>query len=369
MLKLSKGRKGRVKARLVLRDGSSFNGYSFGAELSSSGEVVFNTGMSGYVESLSDPSYKGQILVLTYPLIGNYGVPPPEREQGILKWFESEHIHLAGLAVSDYSEEYSHHDAKESLAEWLRREGVPAITGIDTRMLTRKLREKGVMAGKIVIGKDVPFRELDKENLVAMVSTEEVVEYKPLKRKHARVCLIDCGVKNNIIRELLRRGVEVVRVPWDYDASGVRADGYLISNGPGNPEVCRPTINQADKIMREGKPLFGICLGHQIMALAAGGSTYKLKYGHRGQNQPCIDNRGKAFITSQNHGYAVKQDTLSDEWTSWFTNLNDGTNEGIINRKKPFMAVQFHPEASPGPLDTSFIFDIFTKVIKNGKKD
>lgn len=343
------------KAKLILEDGTIFEGSSFGAEKPISGEVVFNTGMVGYPESLTDPSYKGQILTLTYPLVGNYGVPSKEH-------FESENIQINALVISDYSDDYHHWNARHSLQEWLKKENIPAIQGIDTRELTKKLREKGVMLGKIIFDEDIEIEDPNKKNLVAEVSTKQPITYESGEK---RILLIDCGVKQNIIRCLLKRNVTVIRAPWDYDISKEKFDGILISNGPGDPKMCKETIAQIKKAIQKETPIFGICLGNQILALAAGADTYKLKYGHRSQNQPCIDlETKKCYITSQNHGYAVNQETLPEEWKPWFTNANDGTNEGIKHKTKPFFSVQFHPEHSCGPIDTEYLFDKFLGHIK-----
>lgn len=355
-------------AKLVLEDGSIFTGFSFGAERNSAGEVVFNTGMCGYNESLTDPSYRGQILMLTYPLIGNYGVPEKIKKHGMMQNFESERIQVSGLVVSEYSANYSHYEAVESLGEWLKEEKIPAITGIDTRALTQKLREHGVMLGKIVVsendGKKLEFEDPNKRNLVAEASCKKVQKYEAGRKT---VALIDCGVKNSIIRSFLRRNVSVLRVPWDYDliGSSEKFSAIVISNGPGDPKMATKTIETTKQAMKEKIPVFGICMGNQILALAAGGNTYKLKYGHRSQNQPCVlEGTKKCYITSQNHGYAVDVKSLSKEWEPWFTNANDKTNEGIKHKTKPFMSVQFHPEATPGPVDTGFLFDLFLKKVK-----
>ena len=342
--------------KLYLEDGTVFEGKSFGAPVDVAGEVVFNTGMTGYVESLSDPSYAGQIVVLTYPLVGNYGVPDK-------KFFESTKMQIAGLVVSEYSENYSHHDAKESLAAWLTASGVPAITGVDTRALTKRLREHGVMLGQLVeSGKAGTFTDPNEENLVAQVSPKKKTVYGngPIK-----IMLIDCGCKENIVRSLVRPETTVVRVPWDYDFTHEEYRALAISNGPGDPTKCAATIGYIRKAMAAGKPVVGVCLGNQLLALAAGAKTYKLKYGHRGQNQPCIDaETGRCYITSQNHGFAVDTDSLPPEWKEWFVNANDGSNEGIAHRSKPWRSVQFHPEATPGPTDTAWIFDRFIEDLK-----
>lgn len=349
--------------KLVLEDGSVFHGSSFGSEKSSAGEVVFNTGMVGYPETLTDPSYKGQILAFTYPLIGNYGIPGDEKEDRILKYFESDKIQISGLIVSNYSENYSHWNAKKSLSDWLKENNIPAIEGIDTRQLTKKLREKGTMLGKIVYGNDdIELEDPNRINLVADVSIKEPIIYEKGKTK---AVVIDCGVKNNIIRSLLKRNITVIRVPWDYDFLKLEFNALLISNGPGDPKMAKETIANVKKALENNIPTFGICLGNQILALAAGGDTYKLKYGHRSQNQPCLEiGTKRCFITSQNHGYAVDIKSLPDEWKPWFVNVNDNTNEGIRHISKPFMSIQFHPEATPGPVDTGFLFDKFLEMIK-----
>ncbi len=352
------------KAKLVLNDGSEYVGKSFGYETNTNGEVVFNTGMVGYPETLTDPSYRGQILTMTFPLIGNYGVPDKDIENGLLKYFESDNIHCRGLIVSGYSENYSHWNAVRSLSDWLKEEKIPAVFGIDTRKLTRKLRESGTMPGKIIINnkKKIDFENIDELDLVSQVSVKKPVEYKKGKTK---VILVDCGTKNNIIQAFLKRDITVLRVPHDYNFLNEETDGIIISNGPGNPKICKETIKNVRKAVKKEIPILGVCLGSQIIALAVGADTYKLKYGHRGHNQPCNElGTRKCYITSQNHGYAVDTDSLPMDWREWFVNENDGTNEGIIHISKPFFAAQFHPEASPGPDDTEFIFDLFLRALK-----
>ncbi len=349
--------------RLILENGMVFHGKSFGAETPSSGEVVFNTAMVGYPESLTDPSYEGQILTLTYPIIGNYGVPPMSKTNGISDFFESDHIHVKGLIVQDYSHEYSHWNANESLSEWLKSENIPAIYGIDTRMLTKILREKGAMLGKIVFDNEneVEYYDPSLENLVAKTSCKEVIEYK---NGDKRVVLVDCGTKLNIVRELLKQKVHLIRVPWDYDFSQIDYDGVFISNGPGSPDHCEATVQNIRKAMEGNKPIFGICMGNQLLSKAAGGSVYKLKYGHRSHNQPVRKvGTNTCFITSQNHGYAVDESKLGEDWVPYFTNMNDGTNEGIRHKTKPFFSVQFHPEAASGPTDTRNFFEDFVNML------
>ena len=353
--------------KLLLEDGIELQGKSFGSRTSVSGEVVFNTAMTGYPESLTDPSYKGQILVLTYPLIGNYGVAGNEIENGLPKYFESNKLHISGLVVSDYSFEYSHWNAKMSLADWLKREKIPGIFGIDTRALTKRLREKGTMLGKIIFKNDkVDLYDPNKDNLVDKVSTREKVIYG--KGKY-RIVLIDCGVKYNIIRNLLKRDTTVIRVPSNYNIFEEKYDGLFISNGPGDPKMCKETIKNLNKAFEDDKPIMGICLGNQLMALASGADTYKLKYGHRSHNQPVIKvGTTKAYITSQNHGFAIDNNTLTKDWEPLFINLNDNTNEGMKHKTKPFFSSQFHPEATGGPVDTEYLFDEFLDSVKRYTK-
>ncbi|WP_455496871.1 glutamine-hydrolyzing carbamoyl-phosphate synthase small subunit [Coprobacter sp.] len=348
---------------LILDDGSKFSGISFGYEKPTAGEVVFNTAMSGYPESLTDPSYSGQIMVLTYPLIGNYGVPPHSFDRNLSTFLESEKIHADGIIVSDYSDNYSHWNGIESLGEWLKQEKIAGVTGIDTRELTKLLREKGSMKGKIVFTdeNEIDFIDPNKINQVARVSTTKIITYGNGKK---RIILVDCGVKHNIIRCLLKRDVTVIRVPWDYDFNTIEYDGLFISNGPGDPDTCEVTVKHIREAMKKEKPIFGICMGNQLLAKAGGASTYKLKYGHRSHNQPVrLVGTERCFITSQNHGFAVNNNTLSDEWEPLFVNMNDGTNEGIRHKSKPFFSVQFHPEAASGPTDTEFLFDRFIEMI------
>ena len=343
-------------ARLELEDGSVFHGKSFGFPRSVSGEVVFNTGMVGYPEALTDPSYRGQILVLTFPLVGNYGVPRTRIVDGIDTAFESDRIQVSALVVSEVTAVHSHWDSQVSLQKWLHCESVPGLSGVDTRALTRYLRERGTLLGKIIVDdEDVPFYDPNKDDLLAQVSKPERIEYK---RGATRIVVVDCGCKNSIIRNLLDRNVTVIRVPFDYDFLQEEANGIVISNGPGDPKVCRKTIANVRRAMDRRIPILGICLGNQILALAAGADTYKLKYGHRSQNQPCIEVRTKrCFVTSQNHGYAVDPQTLPSDWEPSFVNANDSTVEGLRHRCLPFESVQFHPEGRPGPLDTSYLFN------------
>jgi carbamoyl-phosphate synthase small subunit len=354
-------------AKLVLEDGSIFEGISIGAEISVEGEVVFSTGMVGYNQSLTDPSYCGQILVFAYPLIGNYGVPALRTgAQGVPLNFESKNIQVSGVVVSEASAEPSHYSAARSFSEWLNTEQVPGIAGIDTRRLIRLLREHGVMKGQI-LGEEMaePIRdELKAHAPVKLVSPKDVVRYKGGPGA-PRIALVDCGVKANILRILLAEGAEVIRLPWDYPFDGIEYDGLFLSNGPGDPKACTKTIAHLRRALSEPRPIFGICLGTQLMALAAGADTYKLKYGHRGQNQPAVETAsGRCYITSQNHGYAVHEDSLPPDWEPWFLNGNDGTVEGIRSSVAPFRAVQFHPEGCPGPRDTQFLIEEFLQEAK-----
>ena len=369
-------------AMLILSDGTTFKGQSFGAKVDSDGEVVFNTAMTGYPESMTDPSYRGQILVTTFPLVGNYGVPSEElNEWGFSKNYESENIHVNGLVVSQVSETFSHFAAVSSLQNWMEHHGVPGITGIDTRALTKHLREKGVMLGRIIsddsaITDAKNIDDPNTRNLVAEVSIKELVTYDPPKdapQTGLTILAYDCGMKRNIIRSFLKRGVRVVRVPWDFDLVSYDGplDGFFISNGPGDPKTCVPTINAIKKAIESDMPTFGICLGNQLLALAIGGDTYKLPYGHRGINQPCVEitdaQEHHCVITSQNHGFAVS-DKLPEGWKVWWKNANDGTVEGIRHDSGKFFSVQFHPESTPGPEDANYLFDEFVEVMVKNKK-
>ena len=396
-----------MKLKLILKDGTEVIGESFGYWPKSKkpsrkfqkikigepikghffvdGEVVFNTGMVGYPETFTDPSYRGQILVCTYPMIGNYGVPSERNlklenrnskiisnfkfpiSSQVSEKFESNHVHLKGLIISEYCEEPSHWQSKKTLSDFLIKHKIPAIKGVDTRALTQKLREHGVMLGKIVdetvlYSKDMKFDDPNVNNLVAEVSVSKKTVLKPKGKTRATVILYDCGTKHNIIRSFLDRGIKVIRLPWNYDLKSVKEkyDGVFVSNGPGDPATVDRTIENVKWAMKENKTIFGICLGCQIMGIAAGAKTYKLKYGHRSANQPCSDvNTDRCYITSQNHGYAVNEKTLPKGWKVWFRNANDGTVEGIRHTTKPWFSVQFHPEASPGPEDAAYLFDYF----------
>ena len=353
---------------LVLSDGTKFHGKSFGYDAPVAGEVVFNTAMMGYPESLTDPSYAGQLLTMTFPLVGNYGVPPFSIEaNGISTFMESNKIYASAIIVSDYTEQYSHWNAVESLGDWLKREHVPGITNIDTRELTKVLREHGVMMGKILFDDEpdnIPEANYEGVNFVDLVSTKEIIRYNEGAGK--KVILVDCGVKANIIRSLINRGVEVIRVPWNYDYTSMDYDGLFLANGPGDPDMCVDAVNVIRKQMSMSKkPICGICMGNQLLSKAAGATIYKLKYGHRGHNQPVrMVGTNKCYITSQNHGYAVDASTLDKDWKELFVNMNDGSNEGICHVENPWFTSQFHPEACSGPVDTYFMFDKFVETLR-----
>lgn len=344
-----------MRATLTFKDGTVFEGNSFGYESGAAGEVAFSTSMTGYPESLTDPSYRGQILTLSYPLIGNYGVPPK-------KYWESDAIQVSGLVVSRYSDSPPvHAQSIMSLSDWLKEYKIPALEISDTRAIVKKIRDGGAALVTIEFEKKISFSDPNARNLVAEVSTRGVAKLGTGKKK---IVLIDCGVKENIIRELLKRDTTVIRVPWDYDIVGnnLNCDGVLVSNGPGDPKMADVTIRNVKKILSKKIPVFGICLGNQILALAAGGDTFKLPFGHRGQNQPCAEvGTNKCYITTQNHGFAIGK--IPEGFKEWFVNSNDKTNEGIIHKKLPFMSVQFHPEAAPGPMDTTWLFDFFISKI------
>jgi carbamoyl-phosphate synthase small subunit len=354
---------------LVLQSGAEFEGYLFGAQTASSGEVVFNTGMVGYPESITDPSYYGQILVLTYPLIGNYGVPSDERDaHGIPRHFESDRVQIRGLVTATYHGEYHHWNASRSLGDWLAAEGVPGIYGIDTRALTRHLRVRGTELGRIVV-EGVPetdWYDPSKENVVARVSRPRPQTYGI---GDVRVGVVDCGVKNNIVRCLLKRNATVTVVPWDADLANLEYDGLVLSNGPGDPEQTVDLAHRIAPLLDDPRPIFGICLGCQVMGMATGARTFKLPFGHRGQNQPVAEKpTGRWAITSQNHGYAVDASTVSNAWEVWYTNGNDDTVEGLRLRGGPHRSVQFHPEAVCGPVDTGYLFDLFLEDVRRAKR-
>jgi len=361
-----------MKLKLILKDGTEVIGKSFGYLLKKDefvdGEVVFNTAMVGYSETFTDPSYRGQILVCTYPMIGNYGIPGEcKLEAGLSKRFESMKVHPRAIIVSEYCKEPSHWESRKTLQDFLIKHKIPAIEGVDTRALTQKLREHGVMLGKIApenakYSKSMLFSDPNESNLLDEVSVTKKTILKPKGKSKATVVLIDCGIKHNIIRSFLDRDVSIIRLPWDYDLSSVKEeyDGVFVSNGPGDPVSADKTIESMKWAMKEDKVIFGICLGCQIMGLAAGAKTYKLKYGHRSANQPCTEEgTSRCMITSQNHGYAIDEKSLPKGWKVWFRNANDGTVEGIKHKTKPWFSTQYHPEASPGPEDAAYLFDEF----------
>lgn len=367
----------------MLEDGTIFEGTGFGYPTEIKGEVVFNTGMVGYTETLTDPSYRGQILCMTYPLVGNYGVPSfdVKDEYGLPKFFESDGIQIKALLIHDLSDVASHWSCVKTLDQWLYEEKIPGIYGIDTRALTKKLRVHGVMMGAIAVSDKGPVDDARMKKLVAgakyeglnfmpEVSTARPQEYGDKDRPC--VVLLDTGTKYSIIRNIMRTGYRVVRMPWDSSYEQVmsyRPKGVVISNGPGDPKVCTSTIKTATRLIKTSTPTLGICLGNQILALAGGADTYKLKFGHRGQNKPCVDMRNmQSYVTSQNHGYGIDPKSLSGTgFQVWFSNADDDTVEGIEHASKPVIAVQFHPEASPGPYDCMFVFDRFKQIIDEGR--
>ena len=360
----------QTPGRLILEDGASFDGFLFGTKEMAVGEVVFSTGMVGYNESLTDPSYRKQVLVFTYPSIGNYGVPDATvDEYGLQSNFESSRVHVGGVVVANVADDTSHYAATRSLPDWLKGQGVSGLSGVDTRRLTQHLRDKGSMSGAIVTDGSEPDFTVDPQwNPVDEVSITEPREYGPTSRPGRtdgpRVVLLDTGVKESIIRLLVRAGARVLRVPWNYDFFGESFDGLLLANGPGDPKRADASIALVRRALAEKVPTFGICFGHQLMALAAGADTYKLKFGHRGHNQPCIEvGTQRCYITSQNHGYAVDGTTLPEGWREWFVNANDRTNEGIRHEYQPARSVQFHPEAAPGPTDTAHLLGLFMEML------
>jgi len=362
-------------ATLKLKSGEVYTGTSFGANVHTSGEAVFTTSLVGYPESMTDPSYRGQVLVFTQPLVGNYGVPGIFKDEyGLLKFFESDRIHCEGIVVSDYASRYSHWTAVESLGEWCTRFGVPAISGVDTRAIVHILRDQGSTLSKLYIGEDpdfskIPYSDPNERNLVSEVSTAVPVSYNPFG--DIKIGVVDCGVKNNILRALVKRGAAVTVLPWNFNFNKVsdQFDGIFISNGPGNPTKVVETVqNVRHALATYKRPIFGICMGNLVLGLAAGLDVYKLRFGNRGHNVPALNVLdGKCQITSQNHGYALQDNVMPNGWTKYYVNANDGSNEGIRHKTLPFKSVQFHPEAKGGPQDTEFLFDEFLSKVRTDK--
>ncbi|XP_030566289.1 CAD protein [Drosophila novamexicana] len=359
---------------LVLEDGTMMPGWAFGAKSTpTSGEVVFQTGMVGYTEALTDRSYSAQILVLTYPLIGNYGVPDVNEldEFGLPEHFEwlQGAVQVAGLVVGEICDTPSHWRSQRTLSQWLAEHKVPGISGIDTRALTKKLREQGSLLGRIVYEKPgkqlAPFEDPNERNLAKECAVKEPLLYKSPQNSGPRIAIMDCGLKLNQLRCLVQRGASVQLLPWSAELKEDQYDALFLSNGPGDPASCQPIVEQVKRVLQAGnKPIFGICLGHQLLATAIGCDTYKMKYGNRGHNLPCLHRAtGRCLLTSQNHGYAVDLAKLPADWEELFVNANDGTNEGIVHRTKPYFSVQFHPEHHAGPKDTEFLFDVFLEAI------
>src|SRR5262245_26831959 len=355
--------------KLLLDDGTAFRGAAFGALREVRGEVVFNTGMVGYVEMLTDPSYRGQILVATYPLQGNYGVPDAP--------FESSQIQVQALIVHHACDRPSHRASMRTLGDWLRAQGIPAMRGVDTRSLTRHLRAHGTIGGQVLLERDDesntaarPGRRprpaaVDMSRVVDLVAPSRATWYG---NGRPSILLVDTGAKESILRCLSERGATVVRVPWSHAWETYLHDveGVVLTNGPGDPaHLADPRqLGRIEKVMGLEMPILGICLGHQWLAQAAGATIVRMKYGHRSQNQPVMDlTSGRAYLTSQNHGYAVDVTSMAADWEPWFVNLNDGSNEGIHHRRQPFRSVQFHPEAAAGPRDTRFVFDHFLEAV------
>lgn len=368
-------------AILMLKDGRYFQGIGFGATKIVTGEIVFTTITgAGYNETLTDPSYRGQIVIMTHPLVGNYGVPAWEKdEHGILKHFESDSIKVSGFVVNECCKHPSHYESVRDLNDFLLEEGIPGIEWIDTRAITKILREEGVQLGLLAVLKQgqtpniEKLRELARKvedpnlrDLASEVTTEEVKRHAP-ENPRGKVVVLDMGVKLNILRNFVDRGLETIVVPSHYTYDEImefKPDGVFVSNGPGDPSVYKGAIEVCRKLIENDIPTFGICLGNQIIGLAAGGTSFKLKYGHRGGNKTVINNNSKkCYITTQNHGFCVR-DFEQGGFKEFLKNIDDETNEGIIHDSKPIFAVQFHPEACPGPLDSLYLFDQFIEMME-----
>jgi carbamoyl-phosphate synthase small subunit len=387
----SYSRSPRSKVQLVLSTGDVFEGELIGAPLLSSGELVFTTAMVGYSEALTDPSYFGQILVFTYPLIGNYGVPKLSDTRGEFATlgFESPRVHASAVIVSEDSRECFHYTQNESFHEWLLKEGVPGIVGLDTRHLVHLMREHGSILAQVIpvgatgvrmLGSINPCKAMTSEgavdngigagffdpgslNIIKEVSTPK--RYTLGKGK-AKIAVLDCGVKWNILRQLILHGAQVEVVPWDTPLADVDCDGWLLSNGPGNPNLTGNIVPQIRELLKKTRPILGICLGHQLLGLALGATTEKMRYGHRSHNQPVREMRTKrGYMSSQNHGHVLVGDVpLPQDWEVWFENINDNTIEGIRHQYKPMMSIQFHPESAGGPRDTGWIIENFVEEVK-----
>jgi carbamoyl-phosphate synthase small subunit len=368
------------KAYLELSNGVTLKGRAIGNDVVTSGEMVFNTGMLGYSESMTDSSYLGQILVFSFCLIGNYGIPfPKDGNLFMSKGHESSSIKTQGIIVSDIYDGCHHHDGGIAIQDWMKSQDVPGIAGIDTRYLVQMIRESGNLWGRIVPEgakvqnqekfeflknfKDDEYVDPSKYNLMPSVSTKEILH---MGKGNKTVSVIDCGAKWNIIRMLMERGCKVNVLPWDTDFSKIECDGWVISNGPGDPKNTKDLVDRIRKdVLGSNKPILGICLGHQLLALASGAKTKRLNHGHRSHNQPVFSlPERKAYMSSQNHRYAVEKSSIQPDWQLWFENANDDSVEGLRHKTKPFISVQFHPEASSGPNDTSWIMDKFVKFVE-----
>ena len=368
--------------KLILNDGTVFEGMGFGYPGVSIGELVFNTGMVGYTETLTDPSYSGQILTMTYPLVGNYGVPDPALvdKDGISKHMESSKIQARGLVVHELSLVASHWNLHMTLDQWLYKEQIPGISGIDTRDLTKRLRTGGVMMAALAVSDSEIDTDKVKKDLANAPHYNHEMFMNTVSTKHEQVfgsgaesvIVIDAGTKNAILRNVRDLGCKVIKLPWNASFEKVMSygpSGVIISNGPGDPQKCPETIDTAKKLIENNIPTLGICLGAQIIGIAGNAQTYKLKYGHRGQNKPCVNiEDNQVYVTSQNHGYGITPESLdSSEFNLWFTNADDNTVEGIKHKTQNCIAVQFHPEASPGPYDCKFVFETLKKMMEDHK--